>query len=148
MELNKDKGPIYSNYDRDRADNYSAVVDYADRGHSDDEMAFMMAHKITPNQADPAEMRRSSVSTQQVQSGMTPLPPFLQVLTNAMSQQTVGQSGDGQNKVNQAVNQAPYWAGQRRNAVRTEAQRRAAMVGVIIWVLFILLSILGSLFRK
>jgi|GEM_PF-1219679 len=148
MELNKDKGPIYSNYDRDRSDNYSAVIDYADRGRSSDELTFMMAHKIMPNQADPAEMRRSSISTQQVQTGMTPLPPFLQALTAAMSQQSAGQSADSQNKVNQAVNQTPYWPGQRRNAVRTEAQRRAAMVGVIIWVLFILLSILGSLFRK
>jgi len=48
MELDKEKGPIYSRYDRDRPENYSAVVDYAAPPRTSDEIQFMLAHKITP----------------------------------------------------------------------------------------------------
>jgi len=53
VELDKEKGPIYSRYDHDRSDNYSAVIDYAAPPRTSEEIQFMLAHKITPNQADP-----------------------------------------------------------------------------------------------
>jgi hypothetical protein len=108
MELDKEKGPIYSRYDRDRLENYSAVVDYAAPPRTSDEIQFMLAHKITPNQADPNDMRPSASQTYQASS----------------------------------------WPGQRRNTKRTPAQNRAALVGVIIWFLFIVASMLMSLFKK
>jgi len=142
VELNKEKGPIYSRYDRDRADNYSAVVDYAAPPRTNEEIQFMLAHKITPNQADPNDMRPSASQT--YQEGATTPPTFLQALNASMAQRTAGQSVDGQNK----ANQASYWPGQRQGARRTPAQNRAALVGVVIWFLFIIVSMLMSLFRK
>ena len=141
MELDKEKGPIYSRYDRDRPENYSAVVDYAAPPRTSDEIQFMLAHKITPNQADPNDMRPGSSRT--YQEGMTTLPTFLQALNASMSQRTAGQSADGQNE----ANQASYWPGRRRNTKRTPAQNRAALVGVIIWFIFIIFSMLMRLFR-
>jgi len=139
MELDKERGPIYSRYDRDRPGNYSAVIDYAAPPRTSEEIEFMLVHKITPTEADPGDMRTSA--TNRYQEAEVPLPAFLQSLSNSMAQWTAGQSGDGQNK----ANQAPYWAGQRRNTTRTEAQSKAALVGIIIWVLFILLFLLMSL---
>jgi hypothetical protein len=142
MELDKEKGPIYSRYDRDRPENYSAVVDYAAPPRTSEEIEFMLAHKITPTEADPGDMRTSA--TNRYQEAEVPLPAFLQSLSNSMAQRTAGQSVDGQNK----ANQASYWPGQRRNTERTVAQRRAALVGVIIWFIFIIFSMLMSLIRK
>jgi len=139
MELDKERGPIYSRYDRDRPGNYSAVIDYAAPPRTSEEIEFMLVHKITPTEADPGDMRTSA--TNRYQEAEVSLPAFLQSLSNSMAQWTAGQSGDGQNK----ANQAPYWAGQRRNTTRTEAQSKAALVGIIIWVLFILLFLLMSL---
>ena len=101
----------------------------------------MLAHNITPNQADPNYMRPGSSRT--YQEGTTMLPTFLQTLNASMAQRTAGQS-DGQNK----ANHAPYWSGQRQGTKRTPAQNRAALVGVIIWFLFIVASMLMSLFKK
>src|SRR5664280_1469691 len=137
MGLNKEKGPIYSRYDRDQPENYSPIVDYAAPPRTSDEIQFMLAHKITPNQADPNDMRPGSSRT--YQEGTTTLPTFLQALNASMAQRTAGQS-DGQNK----ANQAPYWSGQRQGTKRTPAQNRAALVGVIIWFLFIVASMLMS----
>jgi hypothetical protein len=142
VELNKERGPIYSRYDRDRSDNYSAVIDYAAPPRTSEEIEFMLAHKITPTEADPGDMRPGA--NHRYQEAAAPLPAFLQSLSNSMAQRTAGQSVDGQNK----ANQAPYWASQRWNAQRPEAQRRAALVGVVIWVLFIIVSMLISFFRK
>jgi len=142
MELDKEKGPIYSRYDRDRPENYSAVVDYAAPPRTSEEIQFMLAHKITPNQADPNDMRPSSSRT--YQEGTTTLPTFLQALNASMAQRTAGQSVDGQNKTDQASS----WSGQRQGTKRTPAQNRAALVGVIIWFLFIIFSMLMSLFKK
>jgi len=139
VELDKEKGPIYSRYDRDRPENYSAVVDYAAPPRTSEEIQFMLAHKITPNQADPNDMRPGSSRT--YQEGTTTLPTFLQALNASMSQRTAGQSADGQNK----ANQAPYWAGQRGHTRRTEALSKAALVGIIFWVLFMFLSMLMSI---
>jgi len=142
VELDKEKGPIYSRYDRDRPENYSAVVDYAAPPRTSEEIQFMLAHKITPNQADPNDMRPST--SQRYQEGATTLPTFLQALNASMAQRTAGQSVDGQNE----TNQASYWPSQRRNTKRTPAQNRAALIGVIIWFIFIIFSMLMSLFRK
>jgi len=142
MGLNKETGPIYSRYDRDQPENYSPVVDYAAPPRTSDEIQFMLAHKITPNQANPNDMRPGSSRT--YQEGTTTLPTFLQTLNASMAQRTAGQSVDGQNK----TDQASYWPGQRRNTKRTPAQNRAALVGVIIWFIFIVASMLMSLFKK
>jgi len=120
MELHKEKGPIYSRYDRDRPENYSAVVDYAAPPRTSEEIQFMLAHKITPNQADPNDMRPGSSRT--YQEGTTTLPTFLQTLNASMAQRTAGQSVDGQNKTDQASS----WSGQRQGTRRTPAQNRAA----------------------
>lgn len=142
MELDKDRGPIYSRYDRDRSQNYSPVIDYAAPPRTSEEMEFILAHKITPTEADPGDMRTSA--TNRYQEAEVPLPAFLQSLSNSMAQRTAGQFVDGQNK----ANQASYWPGQRRNTERTVAQRRAALVGVVIWFLFIIVSMLMNFFRK
>jgi len=142
MGLNKEKGPIYSRYDRDQPENYSPIVDYAAPRRTSDEIQSMLARKITPNQADPNDMRPSTSQT--YQEGTTPTPTFLQTLNATMAQRTAGHSADGQNKADQASS----WPGQRRGAERTPAQRRAALVGVIIWLLFIVASLLMNLFRK
>jgi hypothetical protein len=142
VELDKEKGPIYSRYDHDRSDNYSAVIDYAAPPRTTEEIQFMLAHKIAPNEADPNDMRPGT--SRRYEEGTAPLPAFLQSLSDSMAQRTAGQSVDGQNK----ANQAPYWASQRWNAQRTEAQRRAALVGVVIWVLFIIVTMLISFFGK
>jgi len=142
VELDKEKGPIYSRYDHDRSDNYSAVIDYAAPPRTSEEIQFMLAHKITPNQADPNDMRPGSSQT--YQEGTTTLPTFLQALNASMAQRTARQSVDGQNN----ANQAPYGASQRRNTKRTPAQNTAALVGVVIWVLFIIVAMLMSFFGK
>ncbi len=61
MELNKDRGPIYSNYDRDRSRDYSPVIDYAAPPRSREEMEFMLAHKIAPDVAELGDMRPAAV---------------------------------------------------------------------------------------
>ena len=139
MELNKDRGPIYSRYDRDRSNNYSPVIDYAAPPRTSEEIQFILAHKITPTEADPGDMRPGASRT--YQEGTTPLPAFLQSLSNSMAQRTAQQPVDGQNK----ANQAPYWAGQRGHTRRTEALSKAALVGIIFWVLFMFLSMLMSI---
>jgi hypothetical protein len=83
-------------------------------------------------------------ASQTYQEGATTPPTFLQALNASMAQRTAGQSVDGQNKANQASS----WSGQRQGTKRTPAQNRAALVGVIIWFLFIIFSMLMSLFRK
>src|SRR5664280_3250225 len=120
MGLNKEKGPIYSRYDRDQPENYSPIVDYAAPPRTSDEIQFMLAHKITPNQADPNDMRPSTSQT--YQESTTPTP----------------------NKADQASS----WPGQRPGAKRTPAQNRAALIGVVLWFLFIVASLLMNLFRK
>jgi hypothetical protein len=120
MGLNKEKGPIYSRYDRDQPENYSPIVDYAAPPRTSDEIQFMLARKITPNQADPNDMRPSTSQTHR--EGTTPTP--------------------------NRVDQTSSWSGQRQGARRTPSQNRAALIGVIIWFLFIVASLLMNLFRK
>jgi hypothetical protein len=130
VELNKDRGPIYSRYDRDRSQNYSPVTDYAAPQRTSEEMEFILAHKITPNQADPNDMRPGA--SRMYQEGTTPLPTFLQSLSDSMAQRTSGQAGNLQN----------------RNARRNQRQSKAALVGIIIWVLFMLASLLFNVLRR
>jgi len=130
MELNKEQGPIYSRYDRDRSVNYSAVVDYAAPLLTREELEFMMAHKITPTEAEPGDMRTGTAN--RYQQAETPLPAFLQLLANSMAQRTPSQSASLLN----------------RNARKNQAQSRGAMVGIIIWVIFIIISMLMTFFAK
>ncbi|MBA4365848.1 MAG: hypothetical protein C0398_07630 [Coprothermobacter sp.] len=129
MELNKERGPIYSRYDRDRSTNYSAVIDYAAPPLTREEIEFMMAHKITPTEAEPGDIRTHGAN--RYQQAETPLPAFLQLLTSSMAQRTPSQTASLLN----------------RNARKNQAQSKAALIGIIIWVLFIvaamLISVLG-----
>jgi len=142
MELNKERGPIYSRYDRDRPGNYSAVIDYAAPARTSEELEFMLAHKITPTEAEPGDMQPSTAN--RYQQAEAPLPAFLQLLTNSMAQRTPSQAASLQSRTPSRVS----WAGRRRHTQQTEAQRRVALVGVIIWVLFILVAMLMSLFGR
>jgi hypothetical protein len=130
MELNKERGPIYSRYDRDRPGNYSAVIDYAAPPRTSEELEFMLAHKITPTEADPNDMRPGV--TNRYQEGTAPLPTFLQSLSNSMAQRTSGQAGNLQD----------------RNARKKQAQSKVALVGIIIWVLFMLASLLFNVLGR
>ncbi|MHB8107321.1 MAG: hypothetical protein ACYDH4_07830 [Candidatus Cryosericum sp.] len=120
MELTKEKGPIYSRYDHERPGTYSAVVDYAAPPRRNDDIQFILAHKISPGHADPNDMRPTP--NRMVQEDTTSAPA--------------------------KADQPSSWPGQRRSANRTPAQNRAALVGVIIWFLFIIISMLMSLFKK
>lgn len=142
MELNKERGPIYSRYDRDRPENYSAVIDYAAPPRTSEELAFMLAHKITPTEVDPNDMRSGAANS--YQQAEAPVPSFLQSLSNSMAQRTQGQDGNFQNPAQQQTS-GVY---QNRNARKNQPQSKAAMVGIIIWVIFIIFSMLMSLFRK
>jgi hypothetical protein len=142
VELNKERGPIYSRYDRDRPGNYSAVVDYAAPPRTSEEIAFILAHKITPNQADPGDMQTGTNNRYQ-QAGV-PLPAFLQSLSNSMAQRAPNRDGNLQSRTPSQVS----WAGRRGNTQQTEAQKRVALVGVIIWVVFILVAMLMSVFGR
>jgi hypothetical protein len=130
VELNKDRGPIYSRYDRDRSQNYSPVTDYAAPPRTSEEMEFILAHKITPTEADPNDMRPGT--RRMYQEGTTPLPTFLQSLSDSMAQRTSGQAGNVQN----------------RNARKNQRQSKAALVGIIIWVLIMLASLLFNILRR
>jgi len=130
VELNKERGPIYSRYDRDRADNYSAVIDYAAPPRTTEEIQFMLAHKITPNQADPNDMP-PGVSHRYQEAG-APLPSFLESLSNSMAQRTSGQAGNLQNQ----------------NVRKKQAQSKVALIGIIIWVLFMLASLLFNVLGR
>ncbi|HWQ22067.1 MAG TPA: hypothetical protein VN478_05020 [Clostridia bacterium] len=142
MELNKDRGPIYSNYDRDRSRDYSPVIDYAAPPRSSEEMEFMLAHKIAPGVAEAGDMQ--SATTQRYQSGTAPLPAFLQALSDSMAQRTQGQAGNLQSPAQQKTS----WSYQGRTAHRNQSQSKAALIGVLIWVLFILASMLMSIFGR
>ena len=91
MELNKERGPIYSRYDRDKSDNYKTVIDYAAPPRTSEEIEFMLAHKITPTEAEPGDMQPRA--GQRYQQGTAPLPAFLQSLSDSMTQRTSNQAG-------------------------------------------------------
>jgi hypothetical protein len=142
MELNKERGPIYSRYDRDRSDNYSAVIDYAAPPRTSEEIEFILAHKITPTEADPGDMRPGT--SRRYEEGTTPLPAFLQLLSNSMTQRTPNQAASLQSRGQQ---QTP-WAYQNRNARKNQALSKAALVGIIFWVLFMLVSMLFNVLGR
>lgn len=142
MELNKDRGPIYSRYDRDKSDNYKTVIDYAAPPRSSEEVEFMLAHKIAPSEVEPGDMRPAA--GQGYQQGTAPLPAFLQALSDSMVQRTRGQAGNLQSPAQQTTS----WSYQNRTARRNQSQSKAALIGVVIWVLFILVSMLMSIFGR
>lgn len=98
----------------------------------------MVAHKIAPGVAEPGDIR-----PRYQQGGAAPLPAFLQSLSDSMAQRASTQAGGLQNR---GQLQAPW--GQNRNTTRTQAQNRAALVGVIIWIIFIVFSMLMTFFSR
>ncbi len=142
MELNKERGPIYSRYDRDKSDNYKTVIDYAAPPRSSEEIEFMLAHKITPTEAEPGDMQPRA--GQRYQPGTAPLPAFLQSLSDSMTQRTSNQAGGLQDPGQERT----PWAYQNRNTRKNQTQSKAAMIGIIIWALFLLISMLTGIFGR
>ena len=142
MLLGKDRGPIYSHYDIDRPGNVDPVRDFASHGWSQEDMAFLLSHKITPGHPEAADMMGATMSRQQQESAS--LRSFLQMLAPSTTQTGAGldQTSTGTGRLSTA------WPNQHRNAKRTQAQSRAALAGIIIWFLFILLSMLMSAVRR
>lgn len=142
MLFGKDRGPIYSHYDMDRPGNVDPVVDYATHGWSQEDMAFLLSHKITPGHEEPSDLMGRGMSRQQQESAS--LRSFLQALAPPATQTGAGldQTPTGPGR------QSATWSSQHRNAKRTQAQSRAALAGIIIWFLFILLSMLMSAVRR
>jgi hypothetical protein len=138
MLFGTDRGPIYSHYDMDRPGNVDPVVDYVGQGWSNEDMAFIMAHKISPNQAEPGDMSPGGGRTYAEQSAS--LRSFLQLQSPSGIQAGLGEAEVSPNQDQQPAS----WSYQRRNAKKTPAQSKAAMIGIIIWFLFILISMLMS----
>lgn len=138
MLFGKDRGPIYSHYDMDRPGNVDPVVDYASRGWSQEDMAFLVAHKITPGRAEVSDMMGTSMG--QKQQDLTSLRSFLQLLAPSTTQSGAGLDQTSAHNSQQSAS----WSGQRRNTRKTQAQSKAALAGIIIWFLFILISMLMS----
>jgi hypothetical protein len=138
MLFGKDRGPIYSHYDMDRPGNVDPVVDYAGHGWSTEDMAFIMSHKISPTQADPGDMNPGSGRTYAEQTAS--LRSFLQLESPSGTQASLGEAEVSPNQGQQPTS----WSYQRRNTKRTQAGSKAALVGIIIWFLFILISMLMS----
>lgn len=141
MELNKDRGPIFSRYDRDRSPNYSPVTDYADHGPTGEEMAFILAHKMSPGVAEPGDMAGGGHAYQE---GSASLRSFLQLLAPTSTQNTPGHMLNSLDRGQQAA----AWSYQHRNPRRTQAQSKAALIGIIIWFLFILAAMLMSVLPR
>jgi len=138
MLFGKDRGPIYSHYDMDRPGNVDPVVDYASHGWSQEDMAFLLAHKITPGRAESSDMMGASMGPKQQDSAS--LRAFLQLLAPSTVHNGAGLDQTSANNSQQSAS----WSSQRRNTRKTQAQSKATLAGIIIWFLFILISMLMS----
>ncbi len=134
MLFGKDRGPIYSRYDMDRPGNVDPVVDYASQGQSQEDTAFLAAHKITPGQVEPGDIP-AAPRTRQEESAS--LRAFLQLLAPSTAQ-TSGEQGETSLNRGQQTTSSFY---QHRNPRRNQTQNRAVLIGVIIWLLFLLLLV-------
>jgi hypothetical protein len=141
MLFGKDRGPIYSHYDMDRPGNVDPVVDYASKGWSQEDMAFLMAHKIMPGQAEAGDIPAAGRTRQEESSS---LRAFLQLLAPSATQTGMSQSESSLNRGQQST--SSFF--QQRNPRRTQSQSKAALVGIIIWFLFILISLLMSVLGR
>jgi hypothetical protein len=139
MELNKERGPIYSRYDRDRSDNYKVVIDYAAPRRSREETEFMTAHNMPSNDIMPGSSWGSARRVSQSSSAAG--SAFMQSM---LAQRAANQVASDQSMAKQDIS----WAGQHGRTPRTDAQRKMAMIGVVIWAIFILLALLMSMFGK
>lgn len=129
METTDKKGPIYSRSPLDRPGNRNSVIDYADHGRSREEMEFILSHKIAPGIQDPADQQAASLSSFQ---GST--PESAGTARPSLQRPATGQWGSA-------------WVPRSsRRKQQTPAQQRAAMIAILVWLLFILLSILMSIF--
>jgi len=142
MLFGKDRGPIYSHYDIDRPGNVDPVRDYASHERSQEDVAFLLAHKVTPGH--PEEAGDIPVAGRAGQQESAALRSFLQMLAPSATQTGAGLDQTSANNSRQPAS----WSNQHHNTRRTQAQSRAALAGIIIWFLFILLSMLMSAVRK
>ena len=117
MLFGKDRGPIYSRYDIDRPGCVNPVVDYAAPARSRDDIEFITAHKITPTLAEPSDVRPGTVY-----------------------------SGIGHTASLRSLVKSPQFPPSTGTA-NMRRQSRAVLAAVILWILFILLSMLLSMLR-
>lgn len=122
------KGPIYSRSSLDRPGDRNSVIDYADRGRSREELAFMAAHGMTPGLLEPRSQQPDPLSSLQ---GTAAVPDAA-----AKPSQRHPDAGPW----------SSAWVPRSRERQRTPAQQHAAMIALLVWSLFILLSILMSIF--
>ncbi|MGB9666876.1 MAG: hypothetical protein ACPL2N_06165 [Candidatus Cryosericum sp.] len=137
MELYKERGPIYSRYDDDHSDNYQVVVDYAAPPRSREEREFITAHNIRSYDLRPGSGRAGAAP----KAGTSTLSTYMQAM---MAQRAADQSAANRSMAKQDIS----WAGSRGHEPRTEAQKRMATIGVIIWAIFILLAMLMGIFGR
>lgn len=126
MELTDKKGPIYSKSPLDRPGNRNSVIDYADHGRSREEMEFILAHKITPGIAEPDDMRRSTA--------VSVAPQSTSPSDSAAPSGRPAQSSPGQ--------WSSAWTPRYSRRQKTSSQQHAALIGIIIWILFMLFSMI------
>lgn len=126
MLFGKDRGPIYSRYDIDRPGCVNPVIDYAAPGRSRDDIEFITAHKITPTLAEPGDVRPGTAY-----SGIGHTASLRSLMKSSQSQ------------ANQTGGRFAPSAG----TANMRRQSRAVLAAVILWILFILLSMLLSMIR-
>jgi hypothetical protein len=130
MKLSDEIGPIHSTSYLDRPGQRESVIDYADRGLRKENMWLLLAHKVAPGIVEPSDM-----VAQQNAMGYEQRRQFEAA---ARSQQRPGALGTGlQGQLNT----------QRRGPQRTPAQQAAYWVGIIVWLVFILISLLMRLVK-
>jgi len=133
MEFNKDKGPIFSRYDNDQTVNYSPVAERIKPPLSAEEAEFILAHKL-----DVPDARRGLSRFE----NRTVLEPEAASLSQAPALRDFGSTA-GRPQARGVPS-----AALERNRPQTRAQQNAVTVGILIWILFILLSILMSFFGR
>ena len=137
MEVNKDKGPIFSRYDNDQTVNYSPVAERIKPPLSAEEAEFILAHKL-----DVPDARRGLSRFQ----SRTVLEPEAASLSQAPALRDFGSSTERAQA--RHVQSASGSAAQRRSGPQTRAQQNAVTIGILIWILLILFSVLMSFFGR
>jgi len=133
MEFNKDKGPIFSRYDNDQIVNYSPVAERMKPPLSAEEAEFILAHKL-----DVPDARRGLGRFQ----SRAVLAPEDASLAQAPALRDFGSTA-GRPQTRRVPS-----AAQGHNRPRTRAQQNAVTIGILIWILFILVSVLVSFFGR
>lgn len=133
MEVNKDKGPIFSRHDNDQIVDYSPVAERIKPPLSAEEVEFILAHKL-----DVPDARRGLHRFE----NRTGLDPEAASLSQAPALRDFGATA-GRTQARRAPS-----AAQEHSRPQTRAQQNAVTIGILIWILFILVSVLVSFFGR